>query len=261
MAILTLVSCLVFLTDFNVKEEEPNTINKKSISFLGDSITTYQGYSNNTNYNSTIGNNAVFYNSSQLSVDDSYWKRTVDELKLDLIVNNSWSGSRCTGSVASSGCGTRPTQLHNNLGEEPDIIVVYIGINDFDANVAVGAYNNVNDIYNSKTKTYIGDTSKFAQAYATMIHKMKRRYPEADIYVCNLLPNNKNTDYTLLNMYNVYIERIANEFDCTLVDFYNDSGINQNNFTAYMLDGLHPNVGGNRMMSKCLINKLLEKYK
>lgn len=231
-----------------------------SISFLGDSITTYEGYSNNTRYNSTIGNNAVFYNSSKLNVNDSYWKRTVDELELDLIVNNSWSGSWCTGSGVSSGCGTRPTQLHNNSGDEPDIIVVYIGINDFNAGTAVGAYNNVNDIYNPQTKTYIGDTSKFAQAYAMMIHKIKQRYPEADIYVCNLLPNNRNTNYTLLNTYNVYIERIANEFGCTLVDFYNDSGINQNNFTAYMLDGLHPNVKGNELMANCVKNAIINNY-
>ena len=30
------------------------------ISFLGDSITTYDGWSNNASYNSTIGNNGVY---------------------------------------------------------------------------------------------------------------------------------------------------------------------------------------------------------
>lgn len=46
MAILTLVSCLVFLIDLNFKFEDPRNIKGKSISFLGDSITTFEGYSN-----------------------------------------------------------------------------------------------------------------------------------------------------------------------------------------------------------------------
>lgn len=261
MAILTLVSCLVFLTDLNFKFEDPRNIKGKSISFLGDSITTFEGYSNNVKYNSTIGNNAVWYNASKLNVNETYWKQTVDDFELDLVVNNSWSGSQCSGTGESAACNTRATQLHDASGKEPEIIVVYIGINDFDGGVAVGSYNNVKDIYDPDTKSYIGDTTKFAPAYATMIHKMKQRYPEANIYVCNLLPNNVNTNYTMLSTYNAYIEKIANEFDCTLVDLYNDSGIDQTNFTSYTFEGLHPNASGHSLMAACLENKLLEKYK
>ncbi len=261
MAILTAVSCFVFLTDLQPETETSSGVEGKSVAFLGDSITTFEGYSNNTAYNSTIGGNAVFYNSSKLNVNDSYWKRTVDDLGFELIVNNAWSGSQCTGTGTSAACNTRATQLHNNSGDEPDIVVVYIGINDFDRGVKVGAYNNVNDVYDSTTDSYVGDRTKFAQAYATMIHKIKRRYPNADIYVCNLLPNNVNKDYETLNTYNVYIEKIANEFGCTLVDFYNDSGIDQSNFTAYTLEGLHPNSTGHAMMAECLKNAILGNYK
>lgn len=261
MAVLTLVSCLVFLSDLDLKFEDPESINGKSISFLGDSITTFEGYSNNVKYNYTIGSNAVWYNTSKLNVNDTYWKQTIDKFDLDLVVNNAWSGSQCSGTGESAACNTRATQLHNTSGTDPDIIVVYIGINDFDRGVEVGTYSNVNDIYDTKTKSYIGDTTKFAQAYATMIHKIKQRYSEADVYVCNLLPNNVNTDYTTLNTYNTYIEKIANEFDCTLVDFYNCSGIDQTNFTSYTFEGLHPNATGHSLMAECLQNKLLEKYK
>lgn len=245
----------------NTETEEPiRYLNGKNISFLGDSITTFEGISNNVSYNSTIGDNAVWYTSSKLDVNDTYWKRTIDNFNLNLIVNNAWSGAWCSSLTVSSGCNTRATQLHNNSGVTPDIIVVYIGINDLNCKVELGNYNNADDIYNEATDSYIGDTSKFSQSYATMIHKMKRKYTDADIYVCNLLPNNINNDTLLLNRYNSYVSKIADEFDCNLVDFYNDSGITKNNLATYTFEGLHPNASGHALMADCLQNKLLEKY-
>jgi len=108
----------------------------KTISILGDSISTYAGVSNNTAYNSTIGNNAVYYQPGTQGVyqADTWWQQTIDALGLELLVNNSWSGS----AVLHTRRGTagayvdRCVQLHNDkTGEEPDIIVVYMGGNDF----------------------------------------------------------------------------------------------------------------------------------
>lgn len=242
------------------EEEVFNLINGKKVSFLGDSITTFEGWNNNTSYNSTIGNNAVWYNSDMIALSDTYWKKTIDDFELNLICNNSWSASLCSGSDESSACNTRATQLHNNAGENPDIIVIYIGTNDSCWKVSTGTYSSVSDIYNSATQTYVGDTSCFSQAYATMVHKIKQKYDKADIYVCNLLPNCYISAGTLLSQYNAYISQIAKEFDCKLVDFYNDSGINQSNYTNYTFEGLHPNESGHLLMAKCLQTKILESY-
>lgn len=247
-------------TSFSDLIKEP--IQDKKISFIGDSITTYEGWSNNTKYNSTIGSNAVWYNSTKLSsVNQTYWKQTIDEFDLDLTVNNAWSGSRVTGTSSSAACQTRATQLHNVDKENPDIIVVYIGINDFDGGVSVGDYSSVKDIYNSSTKTYTGDVSVFSIAYATMVHKIVNKYEEADVYLCTLLPNDRNTDYDTLKVYNSYIKKIGKAFNCNIVDFYNDSGITKDNFTNYCIDGLHPNVSGHKKMASCLQEKLLENYR
>ena len=236
------------------------SIEGKYISFLGDSITTYTDWSNNTDYNSTIGSNVASYNSSILpSVTDTWWKKTIDELGMKLCVNNSWGGSHVTthGGTTSAACMTRAQNLHNdNKNIKPDIIVVYIGINDYRAGVTLGSFESESDIYDSSTRSYTGDLSKFADAYATMVHKMKKAYPEADIYLCNLVNYNE-----ALKAWNTVIKNIAKEFDCNLVDFYNGTGINASNVGSYTIgDKLHPNKLGMTKMYSCIKKSLQNNY-
>lgn len=212
------------------EEEQKETLEGKYISFLGDSITTYSGWSNNTSYNTTIGGNAVhttYYPGGAITADETYWKRTIDNLGLNLCVNNAWSGSKVTGNGVA-----RATELHNDVKNiEPDIIVVYFGINDFNGGVACGSFNSVEDIYNESTKAYTANLNVFANAYATMVHKIKMRYPDADIYLCTL-------DYCRsgLEGYNGQIKKIAEVMDCNLVDFYNDTPMNLTNISTYTPD-------------------------
>lgn len=237
------------------------TLEGKYISFMGDSITTYQGWNNNTSYNTTIGSNAVWYTSDKLSsVNDTWWKKTVDNLDLKLCVNNSWSGSRVTSttsSTTSAACMNRAKNLHNNVKDiTPDIIVVYIGINDYRGGVTLGTFDGVDSIYNASTKTYTGNLTEFADAYATMVHKMQKAYPEADIYLCTL--DQYNTE---LVSWNAVIKQIANAFDCNVVDFYNKTPINSSNLATYMVDGyLHPNATGMNEMYKVLKQSLEKNY-
>ena len=63
----------------------------KRFSVLGDSISTFEGY-NPPEYN-------VFYNREKQKVsgvervEDTWWKKVIDTLGGELLVNNSWSGS------------------------------------------------------------------------------------------------------------------------------------------------------------------------
>ena len=235
------------------------SIEGKYISFMGDSITTYQGWNNKTSHNTTIGANAVWYTSDKLeSVNDTWWKKTVDDLGLKLCVNNSWSGSRVTttSSATSASCMTRAQNLHNDKKNiTPDIIVVYIGINDFNNGVALGNFDGVNDIYDFASNTYKGDLTEFADAYATMVHKMQKAYPEADIYLCTLAQYN-----TSLVSWNDVIKEIASAFGCEVVDFYRDTAITAINKATYTLDNLHPNKSGMDEMYKCLKANLEKNY-
>lgn len=244
--------------------EKIQLINGKKISILGDSISTYEGWNNNTSYNSTIGNNAVWYTSSKIdSVNKTYWKRTIDDLSLELCVNNSWSGSEVTNYYddTSAGCLTRATNLHNdNENIEPDIIVVYLGINDYYSVDGLGTYSSMDEIYNSATKEYIADTKLFAPAYATMLHKVVNRYKTADVYCMNLIPIGATKETEKLSLYNDVISSVASDLNCNLVDIFNESGINVSNISTYTIDGTHPTADGHYLLSECLKKTLLKNY-
>jgi lysophospholipase L1-like esterase len=238
----------------------------KYISFLGASTSTFEGFSNNAQFHSTLPSNAAYYPKDFLNdVKDTWWMKTVDALGLNLCVNNSWSGSCVTTMVDGehkAGCMERATALHNDrLSVEPDIIVLIIGGNDALRGYEIGSYDGADDIYDSGTRTYIGDCTLFGQAYATMVHKVKDRYPTADVYVCSMLHwQPKKHDKGLLE-YNAVIQRISEEFQVTYVDFYNETDISPETAHQYLhTDGVHPNKHGFEQMSNCMIKLLQSRY-
>lgn len=246
--------------DIYVKEdrkiEDDSTLKSvlegKNFSILGDSISTYAGYSNDsTNTNNTIGNNNIYYNGSKAeitSVEQTWWKQAANQTGMNILVNNSWSGD----TISNRGI-TRATQLHDNTGDNagtnPDIIAVYMGINDVKS----------------------GDTvDKFAENYNTMISNIKTAYPDAEIFIFTLVPytyssgNVQSVDDETIQTYNDKIRGIANASDTDkvhLVDYYVDSGITFDNHTDYMGDvGLHPNQLGMDKITEAFINALTKKY-
>lgn len=223
-------------------EKQPDLTNK-TISFLGDSITTYEGYSNDcTNTNSTICENRIYYKGYNhiQDVNDTWWKQTVNNTGLNLLVNNSFSGDR----VVLKG-QIRNQQLHDDTGEiiiNPDIIVVYLGINDFIKNVP---------------------TDEFGLAYETMIVTMKSTYPNADIFLLNLLPNTTTLrPESELIEYNKYISFVADKFNATLVDINTQSEINIGTCNTHMADikCLHPNKDGMTAMANIVTTSIINKY-
>ena len=214
----------------------------KGISILGDSISTYQGWSNNTSYNTTIGSNAVYYTGSRdnfTNVNETWWMQTITRSGLQLVVNNSWSGDEVTDRGVD-----RAQQLHNNDDVEPDIIAVYLGINDF-----------------RRAKT----ASEFAIKYDEMISGMLRRYVGKDVYLftlvytTNLEKSGINPDDVV--QFNQVIVDTASKYGCTVVDLYNDTGINKTNLSTYMGDGnLHPNYLGMDQITRCFMDTLIKKY-
>lgn len=262
---LSLSACTLIIKEHSKNKleeniEELNYIEDKYISFMGDSITTYSGWNNNTLYNSTIGSNAVWYTSAKLNnVNKTWWKKSIDDLKLNLCVNNSWSGSQVTTtqSETSASCMTRSYNLHNdNKNIYPDIIVIYIGINDFNRGIELGSFTSLNDIYDTSTKSYIGDLTLFAEAYATMLHKIINKYKNADVYCCTMY-NNGNTN---IPTWNETIKDIAKYFDVKIVDFYNETKITSSTLSTYTIDNLHPNELGMIELSNCLKNNLMKYY-
>ena len=161
----------------------------KRLSILGDSISTYSGVSNNGSRNSTISRSWVYYTPGLAGVylEDTWWQQAADDLGLQLLVNNSWSGS-C---MYMEGAGTkgafeqRCVQLHNGKGVCPDIIAVFMGTNDQDYFTdSLGRFEDIDFgklfIPMSWGYTYAQPQSSI-EAYAIALHKMQQRYPNAEI--------------------------------------------------------------------------------
>jgi len=230
----------------------------KYISILGASTSTFDGFSNCTQYNTTLSNNVTYFPKEFLDdVHDTWWMRVIDTLNLKLCVNNSWSGSCITtmvDDINKAGCMKRATELHNDvLGIEPDIIVLIIGGNDALRGYDVGPCG---DTYDQP-----GDLTLFAPAYASMVHKVKNRYPDASVYVCSMLHWQPKSGSNLPT-YNDAIKKIADEFDVTYVDFYNGTDISPATKGTYLFeDGVHPNAAGFAQMSHCIVEVLKDTYK
>ena len=101
----------------------------------------------------------------------------------------------------------------------------------------------------------------FGQAYATMVHKVKNRYPSTDVYVCSMLHWNPKKHSKGLLQYNEMIQKIAKEFQVVYVDFYNQTKISPETENEYLhSDGIHPNKYGFEQMAGCFVEILKSKY-
>ena len=232
-------------------ENKVTALAGKKLSIIGDSISTFQGVSNNANANTTIGSNAVFYK-DQLKVNDTWWMQTANNTGMNILVNNSWSGSNVAvygdnTLTSKAGCGNRAINLHDDTNNEnPDIIAAYIGINDLGCLTGVGEFDELSDIW--KGEQYVGNFALFSHAYARMVHQMVTKYDGAKVFLFTLPRNDylwmgtKAQYNALQDEYNKMIYKIAEVFGCQVVDLATAVG---EDCDKYLLDdGIHPNATG-----------------
>ena len=258
--------------------EEQNTFKGKKVSILSHSMSTYAGVSNSTAANSTLGNNDVYYTEGRHDVylKDTWWQQTIDALDMELLVNNSWSGS-CVfmprkGEV-SVGYGDRAVNLHNDhTGEEPDIIFVYLGCNDFA--YYKDTFGKADDVNYTTIIQKNGDgTFSYAtpnttcEAYAIMLHKAANRYPKAEIY-CITSTARRETDYTgdsypdagQPTEYSAQLQQIAQYYGYPVIDLENAITKDVELFDKYMGDKrAHANALGMDQITNEVLSVLLGK--
>ena len=262
----------ITITDHDSVIIQTNGLAGKTISILGDSISTYTGVSNNAAYNATLSGGEIYYTEGKLGVyqKDTWWQQAIDTLGLELTVNNSWSGS-CIFNTRAGTVGAyvdRSVQLHNTQGEEPDMIAVYLGTNDFcNYKSTLGTSADI-DYVSLITETEAGYTyaapTTAAEAYAIMLHKATVRYPDSEIYCFTLLPQRiSNADVKRLEQFNQTLLEIAEHFGAYGVDLYHNSGIKyDDNFATFVADNaLHPGPAGMDAITGCFISSILENSK
>ena len=151
----------------------------KSISILGDSYSTFEGYLQPDTNAIWYWDNVKAENTDVHHARETWWHQFIKENGYRLCVNNSFSGATISYSGYKSG---KPdftdysdrsfiTRL-KNLGT-PDIILVFGGTNDSWAGSPIGEYQ-----YEGWTRN---DLFSFRPAMACLLEKMIDYYPNVEI--------------------------------------------------------------------------------
>lgn len=223
-----------------------------SISILGDSISTFQGYN-------PEGYHVFFPEYGEVKeLGDTWWQIVAQDLELTLYVNGSSSGA----TVAGDSTGTEDPQcacneLRTNAlagpeGDCPDRIIVYLGTNDLLQGVPLGD--------NDGTAMVIeGEITTFSDAYTLMLDKLQANYPSARIYCCTMLQVGDygtqtpyvefvNGEQLTAADYGKVIARIAGNRGLAVIDLYN-CGVTIENLQEMSSDGVHPTAAGMRRIA------------
>ena len=207
------------------------------VSVLGDSISTYEGY--------IPQNYKVYYDEDMQKINgltavyDTWWVKGSQYLNAQLCVNNSFSGSKVSGGFPGASSEKRASALHK-IDQYPDVILVYMGTNDFGFGVPLEA---------------------FEREYRKMLERLRSNYPSARILCATIarsyLRGNFYWQYhemyagTALEEYNQAIREAVNERnDIVLMD------LPQEGIRYETLDGTHPTLRGHEELAQMWIGCL-----
>ena len=257
----------------------------KKIAIVGDSISTFRGWLPSDVAGFSGSTYDWYYPRGDVdSVDKTWWYQVAQNLGIPAadIANTSWSGSKACGDSTSTtnghaGCSTKRINDIAIHGYVPDIIIVYIGCNDWyqcglqGYNITLGTWA-ITDAIPAE-----GTINAFRSAYALMLSKIQNAYPSSRIFCCTILddwrrdgigdddsdnawPSNDGAGYTT-KQWNDNIKEIADAFACDVIDLHN-CGITYFNIQQYYAvdAGLHPNAAGHALMARKITSELMAKY-
>lgn len=208
------------------------------VSFLGDSVTTYTGYTSYTIFGDEFGN---YYNESIMPVEDTWWMGLLMNNQWTLGLNESLGGSCVASQNDEQSLPNMASDMRINKLDRygtPDKIFIFGGLNDiFSSKIQIGKY--------SPNLTF-GKVDTFADAYYTMIKKIEIRYPEAEIICMIPYETTWATVYPYVKEGQEWVPRvikgICNQEGILCIDLRN-AGIDPQK-DVMLEDELHPNAGG-----------------
>ena len=245
------------------QNQTPRDLSGLKLSILGDSISTFDGYIP-TDYN-------IFYpGSGNIStVEKTWWWQVMNATGMELNANASSSNTTITGDSldttgSAPGCSTKRMidLTPGDDGPAPDILIVFMGTNDFLRSVELGTFT-------EPSPQDEGVVNNFCDAYELMIQKLNALYPNAEIYFCTLLETNAgdvdeypqsypatNKNGNTIGDFNAEIATIASAYSYPVIDVHN-CGITYETLDQYTSDGVHPNTEGAKLIAEYVTNALL----
>ena len=202
----------------------------KNISILGDSISTYRGASNDASSNATIASNPYFY-MEPFPIEATYWMRLIESLDMNLCVNNSWSGGNLSGINDSNSGVNRAKHLSRENGENPNLIIVFMGLNDLGRGV---------------------DAFMFASDYERTLDIIKSTYPDASVCCVNLPDRDIRLKKRAELFNNLIDEAVSKAGDNFFVADIFHSRLNNDFYYMNTVDGLHPDEDGMSIIAEII---------
>lgn len=246
----------------------------KTLSILGDSISTYGGAGSSAGHSGHIisdgvwtypGNCCRYPYGDVNSVYGCYWKMFADEMGFDLGINDSWAASRISwdgtegNDVGANKYIASPTRIgHLDDNGTPDYILVNAGTNDITAGVTVGTFNTADPRGLTPAQIAALPVATFADAMRALLIRLQTSYPKAGIVF--MLPDytTSNYDPAQADKYLEVIKEACDYFGVPVIDV-RTSRINMYNINDYTLDGVHPNAEGMRILAEQLRKEFKQK--
>lgn len=237
---------------------KPQLIEGTTISVMGDSISTYAGWSDSNpiadesseyRYGEAYyGPAGEDYHNTDLLVTDTWWHQAAEELGGEILVSNAGNS---TGLLYASYPYNEEWQQYlqdllmyksrasylDTEEADPDIIALYIGSNDV-AKVSAGRFGSIDEVdfetlitENADGSFSYAEPSTVAEAYCILLHKISVEYPSAETYCFTVLPNsggdldtcNKRLQATY--PFNEMVKGVAAHFGATVVDLFSAFGL------------------------------------
>lgn len=254
-----LLATLGYIIDKKIKmfipQEKARPLTGKKISIIGDSISTFSGYM-------PSGYESHYPRETITDVSQTWWHLLCKETGATLLANASMTGSYVTGNSTSvtdalAACSDKRIADLASGTEAPDIVICFIGINDFGQN----AHRPLGDYIGQSAIPSEGSITTFSDGYALMIKKIMSAYPNAKVYCCSL-PETKtagwdtdesgtfpciNNNGVALAAFNERIRVLCAALGAEFIDLH-ACGINYWNLDKFTHDGLHPNADGARLI-------------
>ena len=264
LAIMISISCVtankVAVMRAEETEQQTKPLSGRTISILGDSISTYFGVSDaepitdegvehriGEPYYGPVGEDV---HCTDYQLEDMWWYQAAEETGAEILMVNSGNS---TGVYIANypadadwdaylkdmrGYLTRPNHLGKD-GKSPDIIALYLGSAEA-GGLAVSNYGSVSDVNFDELITKSGDgysynePTNLAEAYCIMMHKIKTNYPQAEIYCFKVIPNSGGTAATgttrmeRVNAFNKLVDEVSAYFHAITVDLPAEFNIDSN---------------------------------
>lgn len=233
-------------------------MSQRAFSVLGDSISTFEGW--------VSPGNRVYYEGECRTttgveqVGDTWWMRVVDKLGGRLLANGSFSGSMVEGAgFPAAWTDERIAQLKGPCGEHPDVVLVFIGINDYGwggacaqaagRSAAMPHCVDVTKVPQREAGAAPADALQgFSAAYDCMLAGVRRAFPQAQVWCLTLLPGRERGFdrsafcYSLrgveLDAYNEAVRAAAKRNGCLVAD------VRALGYDYEASDGTHPTKRG-----------------